>query len=72
MNHLPTLKKLQKAHSICGTEENFTNYCFRYGNIVAQYRNDIEREVLFNIGGIEASIVMNNGVTISTTLKHKI
>ena len=71
MNHLSTLKKLQKAHNICGTEENFTIYCFRYGNIVAQYRNDIEREVVFNLNGIEASIVMNQGVTISTTLKLK-
>ena len=71
MSTINTLKKLQKEHSICGKEENFTIHCFRYGNIVAEYRNEIEREVCFNLGVAMASIVIKRGITISTSLTIK-
>lgn len=72
MSTLNTLKRLQKLHSICGSEELFTNYCFRYGVIVKEYRNEIEREVFLLVDSIEVSLVLQLGVTISTTLKIKI
>ena len=72
MSTLNTLKRLQKLHSICGNEELFTNYCFRYGVIIKEYKNEIEREVFLLVDSIEVSLVLKLGVTISTTLKIKI
>jgi len=64
------LIKLQKQHSVCGTEENFTNYCFLYGTMINEYRNDTEREVFFNIDGVKTSIVMIQGKTITTRIHN--
>jgi len=68
---LSTLKRLFNEHTICGKEENFTNYCFRYGRIVVEYRNEIEREVFFDLNGIEASVVINSGITSTVRLTTK-
>lgn len=71
MSTFNKLKALQKEFSFCGTEENFTNYCFRYGVIVNEFRNDVEREVHFIIDGISASVVMQLGVTTTVRINNK-
>lgn len=62
------LIKLQKEFSLCGTEENFTNYCFRYGTIVKEFRNDFEREVFFIVDNINTSVVIQQGKTTTTRI----
>ena len=64
------LKRLQKEHAICGCEENFTNYCFRYGTIIKEFRNNFERETFFIVDSIITSIVMQQGKTIITRIHN--
>lgn len=58
-----TLKKLAQNFEFCGYEEEFTTFCFRYGTIVKEYRNEIEREVFFNVNGVNCSVVIQSGQT---------
>jgi hypothetical protein len=71
MRKMATLKKLYEQFTICGMEENFTNYCFRYGKIIAEYRNDYTREVEFNIHDTFASVTIENGETTNVKLLMK-
>lgn len=64
------LKRLQKESNICGSEENFTNYCFRYGSILKEFRNDFERETFFMVDNTKTSIVMQKGRTIITRIHN--
>ena len=63
MSTLTTLKKLYKQFEYCGNEEDFTNFCFNYGTITKDYRNEIERNVIFNVNGIITEVVIIKGVT---------
>jgi hypothetical protein len=58
-----TLKKHFKNFNFIGHEEDFTNYCFRYGVIIKDYRNEIERNTIFEIHGKIAEVVIINGRT---------
>ena len=66
---LKELKKLFKSFEFVGNEELFTNYCFNYGVITADYRNETERNTIFNICGVVAEVVVIKGCTNSIKLK---
>ena len=58
-----TLKKLAQNFEFCGNQEEFTTFCFRYGTIVKEYRNEIERDVYFNVDGINCNVIIRLGQT---------
>ena len=68
MQTLTKLKRLQKDFSFCGTEEDFTNFCFLNGQIVSEYKNEVERNIIFNVNGVITEVVIINGVTHSTKI----
>lgn len=62
-NTQKTLKKLAQNFEFCGHQEDFTTFCFRYGTIVKEYRNELERDVYFNVDGINCNVVIQSGQT---------